>query len=369
MKSIKKHTVIDLFAGAGGFSCAAQHIGFKLVAAIENNAHACETYRNNFIVNKKSPPILFENDINQLEPIDVINPIKRKFATKEVDVIIGGPPCQGFSKHRFKDTGVNDPRNELLLRYFQYIHELRPKFFIVENVTGLLWKRHEKYLTKFYKLAFQNGYTVEPPIILDAKNYGVPQNRKRVFILGKRADINWSRCYSWPPPKTNFSPNAEEVTFQKLPQWIKADVIFTKELAQNDPNAIHMHHTEELIEVFASTPQNGGSRNQSKRNLPCHAKHKGHNDVYGRICTIQPGPTMTTGCTNPSKGRFLHPFENHGITVRHAARFQTFPESFIFSGGIISSSRQIGNAVPVLLGERVLSVIKNELDILTTRYK
>eukprot|EP00831_Metopus_contortus_P040385 TRINITY_DN3163_c0_g1_i4.p2 TRINITY_DN3163_c0_g1~~TRINITY_DN3163_c0_g1_i4.p2 ORF type:complete len:139 (+),score=3.47 TRINITY_DN3163_c0_g1_i4:30-419(+) len=112
----------------------------------------------------------------------------------------------------------------------------------------------------------------------------------------------------------------------------------------------------------SSTPVNGGSRNQSCRTLACHQDHNGHRDVYGRISIDQPGPTITTGCVNPSKGRFLHPFENHGITARHAARFQTFPDAFTFSGGLMSTGKQIGNAVPVKLGEVILGSLKQELE-------
>ena len=363
MTMVKKFTLIDLFAGAGGFSCAARASGFKILAAVENDFHASETYRKNFIFHKKPQPLLFSQDINKLAPEKVMEQIEKKFKSTTVDVVVGGPPCQGFSKHRHKDSGVDDPRNLLLIRYFEYIHTIAPKFFIVENVSGLLSSRHAKYLNKFYELANENGYILKAPVILDAKNYGVPQNRKRVFILGYRKDISLSANFQWPPIPTHCAPNSSQVRKENKQPWISAQSVFALPIAPDDPNKICMQHTDDLIKVFASTPVNGGSRFESNRNLPCHQTHKGHNDVYGRICIDRPGPTMTTGCTNPSKGRFLHPFENHGISVRHAARFQTFPEDFIFSGGIIAASRQIGNAVPVRLGEIVLNVIKQELDI------
>ena len=361
MTTKNKFTAVDLFAGAGGFSLAAQKVGMQILAAIENDNHAAATYRLNFIEHRKRSPILFESDINTLSPSKLLSEIKNKFHDINVDVVVGGPPCQGFSKHRLKDSGVDDPRNSLLLRYFHFIHELLPKFFLVENVSGMLWPRHKKYVESFYELAASNGYIVEKPVILDAKDYGVPQNRRRVFILGRRSDIELSNSFQWPPPPTHFSPQSKNVMEHLCPAWRNASIVFDEIIAADDPNAIHMQHTSEMIDVFASTPQNGGSRFQSKRNLPCHIKHKGHNDVYGRICTDRPGPTMTTGCTNPSKGRFLHPTENHGISLRHAARFQTFPDDFIFTGGLIAASRQIGNAVSVLLGETVLSYIKEEL--------
>jgi len=193
---------------------------------------------------------------------------------------------------------------------------------------------------------------------LNAKDYGVPQNRKRVFILGIRKDLNLE--INWPPKPTRFAPKKGVKQNGKL-YWLPASTVFDKPLDKNDPNNIHMNHSKELIKVFKSTPKNGGSRSQSIRQLPCHKGHNGHKDVYGRIDPKKPGPTITTGCVNPSKGRFLHPTRNHGITVRHAARFQTFPDNFIFSGGLMASAVQVGNAVPIKLGQKVLQTIAKSI--------
>mgnify|MGYP001053725529 FL=1 len=122
----------------------------------------------------------------------------------------------------------------------------------------------------------------------------------------------------------------------------------------DDLNDVHMRHSEELIEAFRRTPLNGGSRRESGRLLACHVDHDGHKDVYGRMDPSQPAPTMTTACINPSKGRFVHPTQHHGITARQAARIQTFPEDFTFSGGLMAAGVQIGNAVPVELGEQLI---------------
>ncbi|MNF99158.1 putative BsuMI modification methylase subunit YdiO [compost metagenome] len=122
-----------------------------------------------------------------------------------------------------------------------------------------------------------------------------------------------------------------------------------------------MNHSEALIELFKNTPINGGSRSDSGRVLKCHQGHGGHSDVYGRINPSKPGPTMTTACINPSKGRFVHPTENHGITLRQAARLQTFPDNFIFSGGLMAAGVQIGNAVPILLGQAIIEKISQAL--------
>jgi DNA (cytosine-5)-methyltransferase 1 len=348
---------VDLFAGAGGFSQAARELGIRIVAAVENNPHACETYHSNLVENCSDAPILFPNDITRF-PVEEFMELA-DIKAGAIDVLMGGPPCQGFSTHRINNSGVDDPRNSLLLHYFSYVKALRPRSFVVENVPGLLWSRHEKYLTNFYSLAADAGYEVLPPQVINAKDYGVPQNRKRVFILGFRDKA--PDGLQWPPVPTHFAPESEEVLTKRLLSWQTASEVFSLPIALDDPNSIHMNHTSEMMKVFESTPLNGGSRQQSGRVLPCHRHHNGHKDVYGRIDPNRPGPTMTTACINPSKGRFLHPTEHHGITVRHAARFQTFPETFIFYGGLMASGTQVGNAVPIRLGVAVLEAISQAL--------
>jgi len=181
----------------------------------------------------------------------------------------------------------------------------------------------------------------------------VPQRRKRVFILGIRNDISFNSV--WPPLQTHGNEKIKKNPHLK--PWVIAKDVFSKPLSSEDENNLHMNHSPEMVEVFKSTPLNGGSRSQSNRVLSCHQEHTGHKDVYGRINPFQPGPTMTTACINPSKGRFVHPTEHHGITLRHAARFQTFPDWFTFKGGLTAAGEQIGNAVPVRLGGILLQSI------------
>ncbi|OEU69629.1 MAG: DNA (cytosine-5-)-methyltransferase [Desulfovibrio sp. S3730MH75] len=357
----RKFTAVDLFSGAGGFTLAAQNCGLSVLAAVESQHYACLTYENNFIKNKQNPPLLFQEDIRSLKPESIVENLGLNAG--ELDILLGGPPCQGFSSHRINNAGVDDPRNELLLQYFRFVESFQPKAFIVENVPGMLWERHEEFVENFYELATNADYHVFDPIILNAKDYGIPQNRRRVFILGLSEPA--TDALQWPPEQTHFAPNSREVLEQDQPSWVTAGVVFNDPLKKGDPNDLHMNHTKELIKVFRSTPPNGGSRTESNRVLPCHQNgYKGHKDVYGRINPDQVGPTMTTGCFNPSKGRFLHPTEHHGITIRHAARFQAFPDEFIFHGGITAEGAQVGNAVPIRLGEQVIGVVEDYLRIL-----
>lgn len=341
----------DLFAGAGGFSLGAYLAGIQVAAAIEWDKHACSTYRSNLISSGLTKARLFEEDIAALDPRDVRE--AAGFQQHGCDILLGGPPCQGFSTHRIKNAGVDDPRNELLLRYFEYVRILRPTFFLVENVPGLLWPRHEKYLEAFYRLAASAKYGVMEPQIINARDYGVPQNRRRVFILGY--DLKKiSAPPIWPPSATHASPESDS----GLPTWVSAATAFKTAPLKNDPNDIHMQHGEELLDAFKRTPPNGGSRKDSGRILPCHKGHVGHHDVYGRIDPSQPAPTMTTACINPSKGRFVHPTKHHGITLRQAARIQSFPDWFTFEGGLMAGGIQVGNAVPVELARVLLEPLK-----------
>ncbi|ENK1643728.1 DNA cytosine methyltransferase [Salmonella enterica] len=367
---LNKIKAIDLFSGAGGFSLAALDLGIEILAAIELDKDACDTYRKNLIQKRENSIKLLNKDIMAISPDELMDSLQLK--EKELDLIIGGPPCQGFSSHRIKNAGVNDPRNELLIRYYDFVKIFQPKMFLVENVPGLLWEKHKDYLNNFKRLAANSGYNILGPLKLNAKDYGVPQNRNRVFILGLRDDISISEG-DWPPSPTHFK--------DKKPYWVNASEIFEKPASsiiekitavlgqdvahklkfrntlkenKSDPNNIHMNHADYMIERFSLTPING-SREDVDFRLPCHSNgYVGHKDVYGRIRLSLPGPTITTGCFNPSKGRFLHPWDNHGITVRQAARFQTFPDDYIFSGGIISQGKQVGNAVPVNLGKILL---------------
>lgn len=352
---IQKLTAVDLFAGAGGFSYSAINVGIEVRAAIELNHHACSTYRKN-IVEKHQELRLHEGNILDLSPNRLV---QESFNNgRACDILLGGPPCQGFSVHRIKNAGVDDPRNQLILRYFKFVETLQPKVFIMENVPGILWHRHEKYLKEFYEEGRKAGYEIKPPIVIDARDYGVPQRRKRVFVLGVKTGV--ALKIDWPPKPTHG--NAKRLTVDpSLKPWRNAYEVFDKPIPLNDLNDCHMNHSQKLIGRFMEVPLNGGSRKDTSWVLPCHENHNGHKDVYGRIDPSQPGPTMTTACINPSKGRFVHPTEHHGITVRHAARFQTFPDNYVFHGGLIASGAQIGNAVPIRLGEAILSEIKKGL--------
>ncbi len=317
--------------------------------AVENDKHAIGTYRDNFCKGALAPKLL-TNDITE---IDACRAFRDAFPDGDrCDLMLGGPPCQGFSTHRINDAGVDDLRNDLIHTYFDFVRAFSPSVFLMENVPGMLWERHAAALDRFYLEGAIAGYEVREPVVVDARNYGVSQRRKRVFILGIRGGVEASDL-TWPPQPTHGSESARRSDPDLLP-WVNCASAFS-DAPSDDENDVHMTHSEELVDAFSKTPANGGSRKDSGRVLPCHRTHDGHKDVYGRIDPRQPGPTMTTACINPSKGRFVHPIEHHGITVRQAARIQTFPDDFVFSGGLMAAGKQVGNAVPVELGRQLIA--------------
>lgn len=345
-------TCIDLFAGAGGFSKAALDIGAEIRMAVEFDIYACSTYTANIVDKSKYPVELYSEKIEQLNTTELY---EKHFSDDHgLDLLLGGPPCQGFSSHRINDTGIDDPRNKLIHKYFEFVKKFRPKAFLLENVPGMLWPKHKDYVDTFYKVARLAGYNVFDPVIVDARNYGLPQRRKRVFILGFAPEIEIDG-FQWPPIQTHGSKKERNIN-SNLMEWVNCSSVFEASWP-NDPNDINMQHGQTLTDVFNNTPPNGGSRTNSGRELPCHKNYPGHKDVYGRIDSREPAPTMTASCINPSKGRFVHPTKPHGITAREAARIQTFPDDYIFLGGITAAGRQIGNAVPVELGKILIKHI------------
>lgn len=354
MKKSEKLVAVDVFSGAGGFSLAAISSGFELNFALENDKYAVNTFKANILRRSGGKAAkIYDNSILDYCPRKIR---EERFGDRTCDLLLGGPPCQGFSTHRILDSGVDDPRNKLILAYFRFVAALRPRVFLMENVPGILWDRHKAYIDTFYNEGRKVGYRIFDPVTLDARDFGVPQRRKRVFILGVRSDLE-ADFFDWPPQATHCDP---QKPLDGLELWANCAPVFSRP-PENDENDIHMNHGKELVNAFRNTPKNGGSRKDSGRMLACHKNHDGHKDVYGRINPAVSAPTMTTACINPSKGRFVHPTEHHGITVRQAARIQTFPDNFVFQGGLTAAGKQIGNAVPVDLGIALIKHIKKQL--------
>ncbi len=338
---------IDLFAGAGGLTLGFEMAradgmaNFDPVFAVEHNSAAALTYKTNFGV------AVHDGDI---EWFDVSN-------YPEADVIVGGPPCQGFSPlGRDRDPESRAELNALWEHYLTAVLKVKPKAFVIENVPQFQrspqfnWLLHKMETDPFLS-SFGYGYGV-----LNAADYGVPQSRRRGIFLAVR-----DRAVPWPPPPTHG-----DKSLLTVPRATVRDAIgdlprdpTTAEPTMREDGSQNLHirrnPTLKSLERYRAVPP-GGNRFDLQRNRPditpdCWAnKPTGTTDVMGRMWWDRPAPTIRTEFYKPEKGRYLHPEEDRPITHREAARMQTFPDSFIFEGTKIEVARQIGNAVPPLLG-------------------
>lgn len=342
----KPLTVIDLFAGCGGVTLGFKNIGYRVLAAVEFDPVTAETYRLNH-----PEVVLYEQDIRDVDPRRVME--QCRLESGELTVLSVCAPCQPFSRQN--RVRRPDPRVELVLEALRFVTAMRPQFVFFENVPGLYMGKHKDVLERLVVGLGEQGYAVTPPRVIDAVDYGIPQFRKRLILLA--ADHGEA-----PPfPEPTHAPPDVTLRTGKMP-WRTVEDVFaglpSLQSGEQDPNDIlhkaRKHHPLTL-ERLRHIPYNGGSRHSlpSHLQLNCHKNgdRVGYHDVYGRMDYRRPSNTLTTGCTNVTKGRFAHPEQDRAITPREAARLQTFPDSYRFYGTYEQITSQIGNAVPVLLAE------------------
>ena len=344
-RSGERLNAVDLFCGAGGLSYAFYRKGFNIVLAVEKDANAAASYRSSFIEGYSRSTELLEEDICAPLVTKRLKQLKKEL-NKPIDVVIGGPPCQDFSPARLK-ARRDGRRAGLVRRYFEIIKILRPRTFMFENVPNLLKAGRGKYWAGVEEAAAELGYTVTAKE-LHAEQFGVPQRRRRLIVVGNTQEDP----IAMPNPKRKAARTVMEV-IGSLPA-LKAGE------ASDDPMHKARNHRDYMVEYFSQIPQGGGWRDASRR-LPCQNGHNGHYDTYGRMRGDKIAPTLTGGCTNPSKGRFIHPTQDRGLTVREAALLQTFPADWFFDGGIESQSLQVGNAVPIKFGEAIAERLRRHL--------
>jgi DNA (cytosine-5)-methyltransferase 1 len=336
-------TAVDLFAGAGGATEGLRRAGFDVLAAIENDDKACRSYRVNH------PEVLLkEQDIREVDAASLRRELRLRPGS--LGVLKACPPCQGFST--LAKGIVDEARNDLVLDVVRFAIEFRPRVILVENVTGL---RHDERLSRFCDM-LSDVYRFKRYTI-DASSLGVPQRRKRLIVLGVSGRVR------------RQLPND---LMDLLSEGFRRDMVTVgeafAELAlstySNDPLNRHRQLTEAVWNRIAAIPINGTRFDLPEElTLECHKKlrQNGIRDAtasYGRLRLSAPAPTMTTRCTTPACGSFIHPTENRGISLREAATLQTFPIAYRFCGGYDSIERQIGNAVPVRMATAIGLIAK-----------
>lgn len=345
-------SVIDLFAGAGGFTEGFVAAGFAPVFAVEKDPAAAATYQENF------GDHVYVGDIKSLSADEV----------PSADVIVGGPPCQGFSQ--LGSRRDSDPRNSLWWEYVRIVERVRPKVFVIENVPQFLKSEHFErllaltepgHLLQDYRLAYG---------VLNAADYGVPQRRRRAVVIGSRCEEPWLPLAThgeeanqpWLTLRDALAGVPFAVTSTNLPKRLRAEGIPGPFKATE----IHLGRTptELSLKRYDQVPPGGNRFDLSPELLPpCWVgRRSGSTDVMGRLEWDKPALTIRTEFFKPEKGRYLHPQWdadepmkriNRPITHWEAARIQGFPDDFVWCGTKIEIARQIGNAVPVELSAAI----------------
>lgn len=351
--------VLDLFAGAGGFTQGFHEADprFVTVQAVEMDVAAAATFSLNF-----SDAAVFAGPIQDWLAAGEL--------PTEIDVIIGGPPCQGFSTLGKQD--VDDERNFLWEQYAETIRRVRPKIFVVENVAAFAKSpQFRQFQTTLAEDPAFAEYTTEHRI-LNSADYGAPQARKRAVMIGHRRNIV---APAWPDASHVGCPLTVADAFEGIPHDAKAfDALDERSIhfagvKLNGPFAgqeLHVgrKYTSLSLDRFAAIPE-GGNRFDLPDTLkaPCWLSHRsGSGDVMGRLHWTKPSVTIRTEFFKPEKGRYLHPVADRAITHHEAARLQGFPDDFKFVGSRTAIARQIGNAVPVPLGRAIAASIAAAFD-------
>ena len=332
--SKKKYTYIDLFSGAGGFSLGFDQAGFENILSVEYDHEICETYRFNFPNHH-----LVECDITKLDNKTILEIVDGR----SVDVVIGGPPCQGFSMAgNIGRKFVDDPRNLLFKEFVRVVSLIRPKCFVMENVarlyTRLKGKTREEIIKDFEAL----GYVVKADIVC-AADYGVPQYRNRVLFIGKLTD-NLSYQVHFPPKEMKPAPTIKDA-IDKYPSLQSGE-------SSDIPNHEAMVHSSQMLEKM-SFVKDGGNRDDIPESI---RPQKGDIRKYIRYDSSKPSI-----CITGDMRKVFHYNQNRALTVRELAAIQSYPDSFTFLGNKIKQQQMVGNSVPPLLAKAIANAVKTML--------
>ncbi|WP_193078613.1 DNA cytosine methyltransferase [Brevibacterium aurantiacum] len=347
--------IVDLFSGVGGLSLGFEQAGYQIMAANEHDTEIADAFRTNHPKAK-----MYTDD---LELID----LQSQFKTfrGETQVVIGGPPCQGFSQ-KGRRKSILDKRNFLFKEYVAAVDYLRPKYFVMENVPNLLTTEHGYFQYELKKAFDAIGYQIEAQI-LTASDYGVPQRRRRAVILGKLGA----------KPPLHPQPSEETVTVwdaisdlayhasgegSDVEQYRTKARTSYQTLLRTGSGNLHNHKATNHSDL-ALHRMNLMPLNSKLKSLPQEHRTKSiYAGTWTRLVKEETAPTITTRFDTPSSGQFTHPVMDRAITVREAARLQSFPDTFRFTGTKGSQMKQVGNAVPPRLAYAIAMAISQDKD-------
>ena len=339
---VRSFLAIDLFSGIGGLSLGLKRAGFTVIAAIELETLAAAAYKINHPKTR-----LFNLDIRDVQPRRFMNLLG--ISRGDLDLLAGCPPCQGFSSMRTLNGARenDDDRNDLVTTFGDFVAAFRPKTVLMENVPGLaVDDRMSDLLARIKRL----GYASPTVGVLDAAEYGVPQRRRRSLLMA-------SKFSSVPFPKPAKRQRTVREAISGLPVPGRS----------GDPAHDRLPlHADSVMEIIKAIPPNGGSRLDlgPEYQLACHKGFRGFHDVYGRMKWDDVAPTITSGCVNPSKGRFIHPQQNRSISLREAALLQSFPMNYVIplARGLNPAAVLIGNAFPPEFAKRQASALRKSIE-------
>lgn len=358
----KKIKAIDLFSGCGGVSIGLSQAGFDVACAVEIDDAAVKAYKGYYRLSKVN---VIKDDICKISGDDILK--KARIKKNDIYLLAGCPPCQKFSMqnriHNRDEKNIGEVK-KLLMQFKRIIKEIYPPFVLMENVPGIKSSFGGKILKEFIsdltdKEAPDNKRYFIVSDVVNSADYGVPQLRKRFVLHAVRKDVlkkmNEAGIKLTMPIPTHNKEGKDgkkkwvtvKEAFEGLPE-IKAGDRYNDDKIKNHYCA---NLSEKNIRRMQIIRENGGSRTSLPEDLvlKCHKVYNGHTDVYGIMNPDTPAPTMTGGCLSYSKGRFGHPFENRAISVREAARIQTFPDDYVFGESLTKAALEIGNAVPIKL--------------------
>lgn len=347
---------IDLFSGAGGMSIGASMSGINVRYAVEMDKHAAET----FALNHKNA-ILLNQDIRNVT-LSHFNGLDRT----EPTIIFGGPPCQGFSTSNQKNRGKQNSNNWLFREYLRLVEEVRPDWVVFENVKGLIETENGYFLEAVLDGFKSLGYATSH-FVLNSADYGVPQKRNRLFIIGSLHGIELSE-----PKPTVKKYRTVKDAIADLPELENGDAPDIKEYAMEAgsryaksmrgklslcQNNLVTSNASHIVERYSYIPQGGNWEDIPKRLMGNYTDvSRCHTGIYRRLKEDE--PSVVIG--NFRKNMLVHPWKDRGLSVREAARLQSIPDWFRFAGSIGFQQQQVGNLVPPLLAEAVFSKIINK---------